>query len=247
MGPAPQSSVTLVMLHEGLGCVRMWRDFPARLGDATGLGVMTYSRQGYGQSDPCDLPRPIDYMEREARDVLPQVLNAAGVERAVLIGHSDGASIAALHQREVSDPRILGLVLMAPHFFVEELSIESIENARVAWRETDLKDRLAKYHDNVEAAFLGWNQAWLDPGFRDWNITDSISSFRVPTLAIQGKLDEYGTARQVEVISELSLAPVTTTMLEDCGHSPFRDKPEETIREISEFVAGLAGVSQSLK
>ena len=217
----------------------MWRDFPARLADRTSCGVLAYSRQGYGQSAPCALPRPLDYMEREARDVLPIVLDAMGIEQTVLIGHSDGASIAALHQREVPDPRVIGLVLMAPHFFVEDLSVESIANARVAWRETDLPQRLGRYHADVENAFRGWNDAWLDPAFRDWDISDSIDHFRVPCLALQGRQDEYGTSRQIDVIAERSAAPVRTEFLDDCGHSPFKDQPEAVLARIQAFVASL--------
>lgn len=239
IGPQPAHAVTLVLLHEGLGCVQMWRDFPIRLAAATSAGVLAYSRQGYGHSDPCGLPRPLDYMEREARDVLPAVLDAAGIERAILIGHSDGASIAALHQREVCDPRILGLVLMAPHFFVEEVSIQSIRNARVAWRETDLPARLGRYHADPETAFCGWNDAWLDPAFRDWDISDCIEAFAVPCLALQGRMDEYGTARQIEVIAERSPAAVEIQLLDDCQHAPFKDQPETTLRHVSDFVASV--------
>ncbi|MEM7213811.1 MAG: alpha/beta hydrolase [Pseudomonadota bacterium] len=239
IGPPPGSATTLILLHEGLGCVEMWRDFPMRLADLTGLGVLAYSRQGYGQSAPCVLPRPLDYMEREAREVLPSVLDAMGIEQAVLIGHSDGASIAALHQREAPDSRIIGLVLMAPHFFVEDLSIESIANARVAWRETDLSKRLGRYHANVENAFQGWNDAWLDPGFRDWDISDSIDHFGVPCLALQGRQDEYGTARQIEIITERSSASVLTELLDECGHAPFKDQPEAVLARIQTFVGSL--------
>lgn len=238
-GAAPSESLTLVLLHEGLGSVAMWRDFPQKLADATGAGVFAYSRQGYGNSDPCTLPRPLDYMEREARDVLPKVLDAVGIERAVLIGHSDGASIAALHQELANEDRIQGLVLMAPHFSVEEISISSIENARVAWRETDLPERLGRYHADPENAFLGWNQAWLDPGFRDWDITGCIDHFRVPCLAIQGRLDDYGSARQVEVIAERSRARVDLKLLDDCGHAPFKDANAETLELVAGFVSGL--------
>ena len=234
-GASPDTSLTLVLLHEGLGSVVMWRDFPQRLSEATDAGVFAYSRQGYGKSDPCELPRPLDYMEREARDVLPKVLDAAGIGQAILIGHSDGASIAALHQGFADDDRIRGLVLMAPHFFVEDLSISSIENARVAWRETDLPERLGRYHTDPANAFLGWNQAWLDPGFRDWDITWCIDRFRVPCLAIQGRLDEYGSARQVEVIAERSPATVDVHLLDDCEHSPFRDARSETLDLITAF------------
>ena len=238
-GRVPDRSPALVLLHEGLGSVAMWRDFPQKLSEATGLSTFAYSRQGYGKSDPCSLPRPLDYMEWEAKEVLPKVLDAARIERAVLVGHSDGASIAALHQGFANDERIQGLILLAPHFFVEELSISSIENARVAWRETDLPERLGKYHSDPENAFLGWNEAWLDPGFRNWNITWCIDHFRVPCLAIQGRLDEYGSARQVELIAEHSEARVDVHLLDDCGHSPFRDARAATLELITAFISEL--------
>lgn len=239
-GAAPSDSPTLVLLHEGLGSVAMWRDFSQKLAAATGAGVFAFSRQGYGKSDPCVLPRPLDYMEREAREVLPKVLDAIGIERAVLIGHSDGGSIAALHQEFAEDDRIQGLVLVAPHFFVEELSISSIENAGVAWRETDLPQRLGRYHADPENAFLGWYHAWLDPGFRSWDITSCIEHFRVPCLAIQGRLDQYGSARQVEIIAERSPASVDIHFLDECEHVPFKDAKERTLELITGFVSRVS-------
>ena len=233
-GPPPDQALTFVLLHEGLGSVAMWRDFPDRLHQETGMGVFAYSRQGYGRSDRCELPRPLDYMEIEASQVLPAMLDAAGVKRCILIGHSDGGSIAALHQ-SVTDDRVEGLVLMAPHFFVEDLSIESIEVARVAWRETDLPSRLGKYHTYPENAFLGWNDAWLNPAFRGWNISACIDAFRVPCLAIQGRQDAYGTAAQIEVIAQRSTAPVDIYLLDDCEHAPHKHQPEKTLALICDF------------
>lgn len=235
-GAAASDQTVLLLLHEGLGSVAMWRDFPAELARVSGLRVVVFSRQGYGQSDPATLPRPLDYMEREARDVLPGVLDTIGAERVVLVGHSDGGSIAALHQREVADPRVRGLILMAPHFWVEDLSIDSIRNVRVAWRETDLPERLGRYHADAENAFVGWNDAWLDPGFHDWDIRDCIDAFRVPCLALQGRLDEYGSARQVEIIAERSPAPVEVHLLDDCGHAPYRDQRPETLSRMHAFL-----------
>lgn len=234
-GPTPDVSPTLVLLHEGLGSVALWRDFPERLSMATGLGVFAYSRQGYGQSDSCALPRPLDYMEREARDVLPRVLDQAGIRNCVLVGHSDGASIAALHQSLAPDPRVEALVLIAPHFFVEEAALHNIRNVRTAWRETDLPQRLGKYHADAETAFLGWNTAWLDPDFLSWDISDCIDAFRVPCLAFQGDFDEYGSAAHLSLIERRSPAPVSTHLIADCGHSPQKDQPEETLRLMSEF------------
>ncbi len=243
-GPSPQNAPTLVLLHEGLGSVSMWRDFPDQLADATGMGVFAYSRQGYGNSDPCALPRPMDYMEHEATEVLPQILQAAGIRSCIHVGHSDGASIAALHQARTRDARVLALVLMAPHFFVEDLSIESIRNVRTAWRETDLSDRLGKYHADPDTAFRGWNEAWLDDRFRDWNITDCIDGISVPCLALQGLLDEYGTAAQVDVLSARCPSNVELHMLPDCGHSPHRDQTDLTLALISAFAKRASSAEQ---
>ena len=175
------------MLHEGLGCVALWRDFPRRLAAATGFGVFAYSRAGYGQSDPVPLPRPLDYMTREARETLPELLDAIGLRRGVLLGHSDGASIAAIYAGSVEDFRVRGLVLMAPHFFTEKGGLASIAAAREAYATSDLRAKLAKYHRDVDNAFRGWNDAWLDPGFKAWNIADAIDYLRVPALGDSGR------------------------------------------------------------
>ena len=158
-GPPPEQAATLILLHEGLGCVALWRAFPEALAEATGLGVFAYSRAGYGQSDPCSLPRPLDYMEREARDSLPRVLDAIGFRQGLLLGHSDGASIAALHGGFGDDLRVRGLVLMAPHFFTEPEGLAAIADARSQYQSGELRNRLGKYHADVDCAFLGWNDA----------------------------------------------------------------------------------------
>ena len=195
-GPPPDRAPTIVMLHEGLGCVALWRDFPQKLAAASGHGVFAYSRAGYGGSDPVDLPRPLDYMTREAQFSLPTVLDAIGFERGILLGHSDGASIAAIYAGEHADVRIKGLVLMAPHLFTEEMGLASIAEARHAYETGDLRAKLAKYHAHVDCAFRGWNDAWLDPGFKAWNIEDTVSRWRVPALVIQGADDQYGTSNK---------------------------------------------------
>jgi len=243
-GPEPgkgsDARPTLVFLHEGLGCVTMWRDFPRRLGEATGCGALVYSRQGYGKSDPVPLPRPLSFMHDEAFEVLGPILDHFSIERAVLVGHSDGASIAAIYAGGVEDPRVGGLVLMAPHFFIENICIESIEKAKTAYETTDLRDKLARHHgENVDCAFRGWNDAWLDPRVRDWDITEYLPRIRVPTLIVQGESDEYGTARQLEVASEQSGGPVDTLLLPECGHSPFRDQPEATLAAARDSIANL--------
>lgn len=238
-GPAPTKAPTLVLLHQGLGCTALWRDFPAKLTEATGFGVFAYSRAGYGQSDPADLPRPLDYMTREAVDVLPDVLNAIGFERGVLVGHSDGATIAAIYAGSVIDMRLRAVVTMAPHFFTEDMGLTEIAAARVAYETTDLRERLAKYHANPDNTFRGWNDSWLHPDFKAWNVSEVIDYLRIPVLAIQGKDDQYGTLAQIEEIENRSYAPVESLILDECRHSPFLDQPEKVLAEISDFCARL--------
>jgi pimeloyl-ACP methyl ester carboxylesterase len=238
-GPPPDQAPTIVMLHEGLGCVALWRDFPANLAAATGCGVFAYSRGGYGGSDPVALPRPLDYMSREARFSMPAVLEAIGLTRGILLGHSDGASIAAIYAGEHSDERIEGVILMAPHLFTEEMGLASIAEARRAYETGDLRARLAKYHTHVDNAFRGWNGAWLDPGFRAWNIEDAVGCWRVPALVIQGIDDQYGTLEQVRAIEARSHAPVQIVILEACRHSPQIDQPQATLDAIVGFCAGI--------
>ncbi len=239
LGPAPAEAATLVLLHEGLGCVALWRDFPARLARATGCGVFAYSRQGYGQSDPCPLPRPLDYMTDEAVRVLPEVLDGIGLRRGILVGHSDGASIAALHAGLVRDPRIAGIVLMAPHFFTEPMGLRSIAEARAAYAEGDLRARLARYHAHVDAAFRGWNDAWLDPAFERWDIRGTLADIDVPVLALQGEADQYGTRAQIDVVAERVPGPVETALLPDCRHAPFLDQPDRTLDLVGGFARRL--------
>lgn len=231
----------IVLLHEGLGSVSAWGDFPAALAAATGVCVAAYSRQGYGASDPVPLPRPLDYMEREATGVLPKVLDAIGFRRGILLGHSDGASIAALYLGHVEDHCVRGLVLIAPHFFVEDVSIASIKAAREAFLTGGLRARLARHHGaNVDCAFRGWNEAWLDPGFRDWDIRQSLAYIRVPILLVQGRDDPYGTMRQVEVAQDETYCPLDTLLLDGCGHAPHRERKAETLEAISGHLARLA-------
>jgi pimeloyl-ACP methyl ester carboxylesterase len=238
-GPSPDEAPTIVMLHEGLGCVALWRDFPAKLAAATGWGVCAYSRAGYGESDPVDLPRPLDYMTREAQLSLPRILEAIRLQRGILLGHSDGASIAAIYAGERFDDRVKGLVLIAPHVFTEEPGLASIAEARRAYRTGDLRTKLAKYHADVDNAFCGWNGAWLDPGFKAWNIEDFVGRWRVPTLLIQGVEDQYGTLAQIRAIGERSPAPVTSVVLDACRHSPHLERPEATLKAVAGFCATL--------
>ena len=246
-GPPPERAATLVLLHEGLGCVGMWRDFPEKLAARTGYGVLVYSRPGYGKSNPVPLPRPLTYMHEEALDVLPQILDQAGVKKTILIGHSDGASIATIYAGGRQDFRVRGLALMAPHFFVEDVSIESIAAAKEAYEKRDLRERLKRYHgDNVDVAFRGWNDAWLDPGFRAWRIDDYVAHIRVPILIVQGRDDQYGTLAQIELAERDAYSPVDAVILDRCGHSPQVDQPRATLDAIAEFVHRLFAVHEGL-
>jgi pimeloyl-ACP methyl ester carboxylesterase len=235
-GPSPDRAATLVLLHEGLGCVSLWRDFPERLAAATGLGVFAYSRQGYGASDPAELPRPLDYMTREALDVLPLILDLVGLRRGVLLGHSDGASIAAIHGGRLRDPRIKALCLMAPHFFAETGGLASIAAAKTAYDTTDLKTRLGRHHTNPENAFRGWNEAWLHPDFKRWNISDVIPDIDAPVLAIQGKDDQYGTMAQLDALEQGLKAPFTRLELPDCKHAPHLEQPDKTLDALADWL-----------
>jgi pimeloyl-ACP methyl ester carboxylesterase len=235
IGPAPDSAPTLVLLHEGLGSVGLWGDFPDRLAQATGTGVFVYSRQGYGASSPVPLPRPLTYMNPEALDVLPRVLERIGFRRGLLVGHSDGASIAALYAGGVQDHRIRGLSLIAPHFVVEDLSIASIAQAKVAYETGDLRQKLARWHKDVDGAFRGWNDAWLHPDFRNWDISESLAYIRVPVQIVQGEADQYGTMRQIAIAEEECYCPVDVTILPGVGHSPHREAPDAALRAIADF------------
>jgi len=236
IGPAPDAAPTLVLLHEGLGSVGLWGDFPEKLQAATGAGVFVYSRAGYGQSSPVPLPRPLTYMHDEARVILPRLLDAIGFKRGILVGHSDGASIAAIHAGSVQDHRVRGLVLMAPHFFTEDPGIRAIADARKAYAETDLRQKLARWHADPDIAFRGWSEAWLDPGFREWDLTEELAYIRVPILIVQGEDDQYGTVRQLEMAQEVCTCPVEIADLPGVGHAPHKQAPDVTLRLVAAFV-----------
>jgi pimeloyl-ACP methyl ester carboxylesterase len=240
IGPRPDQAPAIVMLHEGLGSVGLWNDFPDKLQQATGLGVFVYSRTGYGQSSPFALPRPLTYMHDEARDVLPALLDAIGFTRGLLLGHSDGASIAAIYASTHQDHRLGGLILIAPHFFTEDMGISAIAEARKAYETGDLRARLSRWHANVDSAFLGWNGAWLDPQFRKWDITEQLAYIRVPMLIVQGEGDQYGTVKQIEAAQQDCYCPVEVALLRGAKHNPQREAPETTLAVISEFVTRVS-------
>jgi pimeloyl-ACP methyl ester carboxylesterase len=230
---------TLVLLHEGLGSVALWRDFPAALAKATSAPLVVYSRYGYGRSDALSAPRAPRYMHDEALVVLPELRQALGLEDVVLVGHSDGASIALIHAGSGRWP-VRALVLEAPHVFVEDVSVASIAAARDAYAATDLRQRLARYHADVDSAFRGWNDAWLDPAFRDWNIEEHLPGVRCPVLAIQGEGDEYGTLAQIAAIERGVTGRFEKTVLSGCKHSPHRDQEQAVLRAMAAFVAGVS-------
>jgi pimeloyl-ACP methyl ester carboxylesterase len=236
-GGNPAERPAIVLLHEGLGSVALWRSFPEQLAERTGLSVFAWSRAGYGGSDPTELPRPLDYMEREAVDVLPQVLDAIGFRSGVVLGHSDGASIAAIHAGSIKDSRVRGVGLIAPHFFTEPVGLAAIAEARAHYETGDLRDRLARHHADADNAFRGWCGAWLDPGFTSWNIERFIGAIRSPILAIQGRDDQYGTLRQVDALRAGAHVPLDIRILDNCRHSPHLEQLEQTLTIVSDFVA----------
>jgi pimeloyl-ACP methyl ester carboxylesterase len=245
IGPQPSDAPTIVMLHEGLGSAGLWGDFPEKLQAATGAGVFAYSRAGYGASTPAKLPRPVDYMHIEARDVLPKLLEQIGFRRGLLLGHSDGASIAAIYAGSHQDHRVEGIALIAPHFIVEDISVASIAAIRTAYETTNLKEKLARWHKDVDNAFYGWNGAWLDPAFRNWDISEYLAYIRVPIAMLQGADDEYGTMRQVEIAQQECYCPVDVTVIPGAGHQPHREAPVATLDAITEFANAVLRVHGS--
>lgn len=241
LGKAEGGEPLLVFLHEGLGSVSMWRDFPQRLCQSLGVRGLVYSRPGYGQSTPraADEDWAPDFMHRQAYEVLPQVLEALAIDPQAqplwLFGHSDGGSIALLHAARFGQ-HLAGIVVLAPHILVESLSVHSIELARQAYLHTDLRQKLARHHQDPDSAFWGWNRIWLHPDFRNWRIVEDIASIQCPILAVQGLDDAYGTLEQIRGIARI--CPQTELVeLPDCGHSPHRDQPEALIAAVQGFIA----------
>jgi pimeloyl-ACP methyl ester carboxylesterase len=217
----------------------MWKDFPLRLCVTAGCRGLVYSRYGYGKSDPLTAPRRVDFMHDEAQHALPQLLDQLHITNPILFGHSDGASISLLHAGLTTRP-VAALIVLAPHVLVEDVSITSIAAAKVTWETTDLPEKLRRHHNDPDSAFRGWNDIWLHPGFRSWNIEDCLAGIRCPVLAIQGVDDEYGTMEQVGRIACGAVnARVESLKLADCRHSPHRDQPEAVIAAVQRFLAQL--------
>jgi len=231
----------LVLLHEGLGSIRLWRGFPDVLHAATGRRTVVWSRHGYGQSAVVTEPRAVTYMHREADRVLPELLHALDLPSVVLVGHSDGASIALLAAGRADAPTVdpVGVVGLAPHVIVEDQSISGIEAARTAAQETELLARMARHHRDAAATFWGWNRIWLDPAFRDWDITERLPAIACPVLVVQGHDDQYGTMRQLDLVEAGVPGPVTRVELDDCGHAPHLDRTDATRGAVVSFLAEL--------
>ena len=229
----------MVFLHEGLGSISLWRDFPQRVADATGCEAVVYSRAGYGGSDPAPLPRPMTYLHDEGLDVLPALLAALRLDRPILLGHSDGGSIALIAAGGTDLP-LAGVIAMAPHVMLEEAALGAILEAREAYATGATRERFGRHHRNPDAAFYGWNDAWLNPDFHTWNIEACLPNIRCPILAIQGDGDAFGTMAQLDRIAEKA-RNVQLLKLPDCGHSPHRDQPAAVLEAVVAFAARVAG------
>lgn len=236
--PGDAAKPTLVLLHEGLGSVQLWKSFPDKLAEATGCRLLVYSRYGYGWSEVLEQPQDLDYMHKEALESLPEVLDRLEIEDPVLVGHSDGASISLIHAGGAGRP-VKAVICMAPHVFVEEITTSSIEQAKEVFKSTNLGERMAPYHQDPETTFWGWNDIWLHPEFKHWNIEEYLPAIEIPVLLIQGADDEYGTLAQLEAITEQVRGRVEQLVLPSCKHSPHRDQEGAVLSGIADFVATL--------
>jgi pimeloyl-ACP methyl ester carboxylesterase len=241
IGPRPDDAPSIVFLHEGLGCLGMWRDFPERLASATGCGALVYSRMGYGASDPVRGRRPVRFMHDEALDVLPAVLERFKLQEVVLFGHSDGASIALIHAG-AHPSSVRALILEAPHVFVEPVSIEGIARITADYETTRLKERLTRHHgSNTDPMFRAWSDVWLSPGFRQWEIQEYLPAIECPVLVVQGEDDQYGTLKQVDAVMTQVRGPAESLILPRCGHSPHSERPNEVLEAAARFVKKTLG------
>ncbi len=227
----------LVFLHEGLGSVSLWKDFPARVAHATGCPVTVYSRYGSGHSDPQAAPHAVTYMHDEAQKTLPDLLAQLKIENPILVGHSDGGSISLIYAGTFHHVR--GLILLAPHVFVEDLSVQSIADEKVRFETSNMPEKMARHHKDAARTFWGWNDIWLHAEFRHWNIEEYLPRISCPILAIQGRDDQYGTMAQVEAIARQARGPVEILALDDCRHSAHRDQPEAVLEAICRFVRDM--------
>jgi pimeloyl-ACP methyl ester carboxylesterase len=237
INPVEPTLPTIVFLHEGLGCVSLWREFPQQITRATGMGALIYSRYGYGRSSTLAEQRAPDYMHSEALDVLPALLLSLGMRKPILYGHSDGASIALIHAG--AGHPVTGLIVEAPHVFVEEISLQGAAQAAITYRTTDLPKKLARHHRDPDKTFWGWHDIWTSPSFRDWNIESYLPAITCPTLLIQGEQDEYGTVAQIDAIAGAVKGATFKHLLPNCGHTPHRDQAEVTLQLVTSFLHRL--------
>jgi pimeloyl-ACP methyl ester carboxylesterase len=236
--PGPPNRPVMVFLHEGLGSIAMWRDFPARCAARAGCAGLVYSRYGYGKSDQLQEPRRPDYMHAEALQALPEILDQLGIANPILFGHSDGASIALIHAGGAGRP-VAGVIALAPHVFVEPEAISGIVATANAWCDTRMREKLASFHNDVDSVFAGWRDIWLSADFRGWNIERFLPVIQCPVLAIQGEEEGYGTMAQLDRIAA-AVKNLQQLRLSPCGHSPHRDQPEQVIASTREFATAIA-------
>ncbi len=239
LGNFSNNSPVLILLHEGLGSIAMWRNIPKLLHEKTKLNILVYSRFGYGKSSNAKLPRPTNYMSIEAEKYLPTILEKLSINKYFLVGHSDGGTIAAIGSVNKSTKNLLGTILIAPHFFVENESIKAIEETIDQYKNKKLKSKLEKYHDDVDNAFFGWSNVWLSPKFKEWNISNHLSKIKTPILVIQGTNDPYGTLNQVKILEDKLNSTLKKIIIKNCGHNPFYEYPDATIKHIDQFIKKL--------